>query len=100
MRHRHYYGGAIMTEQWTEWKNHTPGPCPVPVGVYVQVVLLGKDNIPEMSEGIAGDWAVSSWTMKDRFGPFHMVLRYRTRISPAFEQLRQLAEQPAEAVPA
>lgn len=104
-----------MTEEhWSEWKTHTPGPCPVPVGTYIEVIeehkiagerrgefyvapgygIYGVENPGWLSRGI------------DSLGPdgrrhATVVICYRVRQYPdALEQLRQLAEDPHKMVEA
>jgi hypothetical protein len=73
--------------KWSRWFDHTPGPCPVPAGTTVQVVLENLDELSPMP-AVDVDWHC----------PGDDVTRYRYRISTAFEDIRKLAENPADMV--
>ncbi len=92
-----------MTEQntWSPWFDHVPGPCPVPVGTTIQIEAFMR-RTGKIASGVIlitpEEFVHHAWLCRpDCVGE---ILRYRYRISPAFEQLRQLAETPADLVTA
>ena len=90
-----------MTEhQWSEWFDHTPGPCPVPLGTWLEAVCLGHFGVKEIERGRITALLGSSWRAPfpgwiDEDGDrVSQVIRYRYRISKHLIELRQIAEDP------
>lgn len=72
-----------MTDQWTPWRSHTPGPCPVPVGTWMQVDYTdGHTDEGRLTEYLRNHPA---WGSLARI----KVTRYRIRIPPAMQLLNE-----------
>ena len=93
-----------MTEKhWSEWKTHTPGPCPVRRGAELLVHVEYSNGSQDIEEGRANTGApVWRATYPGEYvdgARCPLVIRYRVRQYPdALEQLRQLAEDPHKMV--
>ncbi len=86
----------MSDEHWSEWKSHTPGPCPVPVGTVIQVRVKFPDG---MFEGVPfvlcvqrqrePSWSVPhpGWTIG--FETFGQIREYRIRQYPQASKLIQ-----------
>lgn len=69
-----------MTDQWTPWITHTPGPCPVPVGTWVMTESICRSRGKIIEEfrltpylARRGNW------FSDGTDEYTRVTRYRIR---------------------
>lgn len=73
----------MSEDTWGPWTEHVPGPCPVPVGTWVQAVQIGIDLVEKTVEGRIGQpgYRDDCWQADSPFhGTCMMVLRYRVRM--------------------
>lgn len=80
-----------MTEanhEWSSWFDHTPGPCPVPVGALVSVVYDNfTSDVGKCTDG-------PSWSVEPGDPHIVAIIRYRYRITSAYRDIERLAETP------
>lgn len=70
-----------MSDEWGPWVEHIPGPCPLIVGQFVEVIEIGRLLKKRRRCGRVSSATVSSpaWFECSPFGRFEQVLRYRIR---------------------
>lgn len=80
-----------MTDQWTPWRSHTPGPCPVPVGTWIQIEQDGGwRGRRTIKEGRLTQYMFDApnW-YEDGNGYYTRITRYRIRITPGMQLLNE-----------
>lgn len=90
-----------MTEEWTDWIEHTPGPCPVQDGTLTEVdgFELRPSDVDWVRRRTAGV-AMHNQHMWACLRHPQQVIRYRIRKPRALQTLIKLAESLPEEVDA
>lgn len=79
------------SEEWTDWQDHTGGPCPVPTHFLVEIRL--RKGLPETRPPVdlASRW-VWPWGGGDMATDVGDIIRYRIRKPRALRDLITLVE--------
>ncbi len=67
--------------EWSDWIGHDGGPCPVPIGAYVQSKQHGRRGVFDGLGGLLTPAlaACPAWVMPDHLGPWAKIIAYRIR---------------------
>lgn len=79
-------------DEWGPWIEHTPGPCPVPVGIYFEVVERNRRLEDTTNSGRCTEKVrrAPHWFEATPYGDYTMIVRYRIRTPRGMKSLTAL----------